>query len=271
MKLQIRTGFGTAILVCAWSCQTWGKGLATLYSAALEPDGRESRLHDYPGSALPLALPVPVAWSCRLDGGEELRREVYFTYQSMLESSGAPAPSLDFNMGGMPGPQERSFFHMAARGSAVIVGAELAMMGVMMLLPRSTTKWQDDFVQDAVRNMGNHIVSAPVWDQDNWRLNYIGHPVAGSIYYNTVRAQGASPWQSFLFALGASTFWEYFVEATAEPASTQDLIITPVGGALLGELAHRATLEMKKGGTSLFEGVLITLINPTHVIMQGYH
>ena len=89
--------------------------------------------------------------------------------------------------------------------------------------------------------------------------------------HKAVRAQGASPGQSFLFSFFASTFWEYIVEGVAEPASTQDLIVTPLAGSILGELSHRATLAMKKNGTSIVEGIIMTLINPTHVVMNGYH
>jgi len=217
-----------------------------------------------------MTLPVPVAWAYHLGGAEPLRREAQLTYLDMIAWSDAPSPDFDFSTGGMKAADQRSYFHMVTRGSAVIVGFELAMMGVMMMMPREAMKWEPDFVQDAAHNLARHVVTPPQWDEDDWRLNYLGHPYAGSIYYNTVRAQGASPWQSFLFALGASTFWEYGVEATAEPASTQDLIVTPVAGALLGELVHHLTLAMKKDGTSVLEGIVITVLNPTHVVMKGY-
>ena len=156
-------------------------------------------------------------------------------------------------------------------GFKLVAGAELALLGVMMALPKEVTKWQDDFVQDAMRNLGEAYTSPPVWDQDDWALNYVGHPYAGSIYYNCVRAQGGTVFGSFMFGLFASTMWEYFVEAVAERPSTQDLIVTPVTGAILGELTHQLTTAMKKNGTTFPEKVVITVLNPASVIFRGYH
>jgi hypothetical protein len=270
--MQIRrVTVASVVCVCAWSCPALGKDVATIYSTQLEPDRGEFSRRDHLNGTSVMSLPSPVAWSCHLSGTEGLQKDVLTAWVGLVESYGVPAPELTMSSGGMKGHEQRSYFHMVTRGSAAVLGFELALMGVMMAMPRDAMKWEPDFVQDAVRNIGNHLVSPPVWDEDNWKLNYLGHPYAGSLYYNAVRAQGASPWQSFLFALGASTFWEYTVEATAEPASTQDLIVTPVAGALLGELFHRATLAMKKNGTSFVEGVIISLINPTHVVMKGYH
>jgi hypothetical protein len=209
---------------------------------------------------------------CNFHGTEELRHDATLTFATMLEASAGSSPALGgFSSGGFGRADRPSYFHMAAKGTALIVGFELSAMVVMTFLPRNVTKWEDDYVSDAAQNLKRNIVSAPIWDEDDWRLNYLGHPYAGALYYNTVRAQGATPGQSFLFSFFASTFWEYIVEGVAEPASTQDLIVTPLAGSILGELAHRATLEMKKNGTSVFEGIIMTLINPTHVVMNGYH
>ncbi len=268
MTLRVRTSVGSAILVMAWSCHTLAADLGTVYSPLPEPEPAEYKVSRPRHDAAALHLPSPQAHEFALSIPLDA-----FVEPSLARSAGLTGPpGTDFESshGGTRGRMVPSYGHMVFKGSAVIVGFELAMMGVMMMLPRESMKWEPDFVQDATRNMGRHLTTAPVWDEDDWKLNYLGHPYAGSIYYNTVRAQGASVWQSFLFAFGASTFWEYVVEATAEPASTQDLIVTPVAGAVLGELVHHLTLSMKKNGTSPLEGVIITLLNPTHVAMRGY-
>jgi hypothetical protein len=270
MSMRIRAAVGSAILVCAWSCQVGAMDAATIYSSLPEPDPAECKVNRDLGTASSLEWPTPHPWTPGLQGAHELALETRFTSLALWGAAGPAGPDLEYSLGGARSRSVPSCFHMVTKGSALIVGFELAMMGVMMAMPRESMKWEPDFVQDATRNVGNHITSAPVWDEDDWKLNYLGHPYAGSLYYNTVRAQGASVGQSFLFALGASTFWEYFVEATAEPASTQDLIVTPVAGAILGELVHRLTLSMKKNGTSFLEGIVITVLNPTHVVMRGY-
>lgn len=257
--MRIRTALGSIILVAAWSCQTLATDLVTVYSPLPEPEPAEFKAHRFHPETWDWRLPTPHAQTFAL-------RDVGLWRDHDLP----PAPDFESSLGGAHVRNVPSYGHMVFKGSTVILGFEVGMMGVMMMLPREAMKWEPDFVQDATRNMGRHLTTPPVWDEDDWRLNYLGHPYAGSIYYNTVRAQGASVWQSFLFGLGASTFWEYVVEATAEPASTQDLIVTPVAGAIMGELVHQMTLSMTKNGTSVLEGIVITILNPTHVVMRGY-
>ena len=264
MSMSARTALGSAILILAWSCNILAADLATVYSSLPEPEPAEFKVNRSANSADWLRLPSPHARQFSLS------IEAAFATASPFGLADPPGPDYESSRGGMRSHMVPSYGNMVFKGSTVIVGFELALMGVMMMLPREAMKWEPDFVQDAAHNLGRHVTSLPVWDEDDWKLNYLGHPYAGSIYYNTVRAQGASVWQSFLFAFGASTFWEYVVEGTAEPASTQDIIITPVGGAIMGELVHRLTLSMKKDGTSFLEGVVITVLNPTHVVMKGY-
>ena len=64
-----------------------------------------------------------------------------------------------------------------------------------------------------------------------------------------------------------STQWEYLFEAVAERPSTQDLIITPFAGALLGEMVHQLTQAMRRNGTNLFEDIAILILNPTSLLL----
>ena len=150
-------------------------------------------------------------------------------------------------------------------------GAGIGMMAVLMSMPRSVTKWQGDYVHDAMSNLERAYTNPPVWDQDHWQLNYVGHPYAGAMYYNTIRAQVGSPFQSVVFSAFVSTVWEYVIEATAEQPSVQDLFVTPFVGSAIGELSHQATLHMRKNGFNVFEKVAVTIINPMYIIINGYH
>jgi len=76
--------------------------------------------------------------------------------------------------------------------------------------------------------------------------------------------------ESFIFSAIQSCLWEYVFEAVAEQPSIQDLIITPVVGAPLGELIHYGTLKMKENGFSLLEKILVTILNPAFVVNNGY-
>lgn len=156
------------------------------------------------------------------------------------------------------------------KGTKLLVGVGVGMMGTLMILPRSVTRWQNSFVEDAMFNINESFTSPPVWDEDHWEINYVGHPYAGSIYYNTLRCQGATVPQSFVFSAFISTAWEYLYEGVAERPSIQDLVVTPVAGAVLGELTHQATVKMKKNGTNIFEKTFITIMNPVHAVFKGY-
>ncbi len=157
------------------------------------------------------------------------------------------------------------------RGWTFITGIEVSLLAVTMMAPSDWTGWHDDFIQDGLSNIDRAWSNPPVMDDDHWFHNWVGHPYGGAVYYNTVRSQGSTPFQGFVFSAFLSAQWEYAFEAVAEQPSIQDLIITPTTGAVLGELIHRATLSMKRNGTTFFEKAFILLANPTHVAMEGWN
>jgi len=178
----------------------------------------------------------------------------------MLESQ-APLPSAEI------APTGGKIF---LRGWVAITGVEFALLAVTASMPKDWTGWSDRFIQDGLSNLGEAYTKPPVWDDDHWYHNYVGHPYGGSLYYNTVRSQGAGPGESFLFSVLLSTQWEYFFEAVAERPSIQDLFITPITGSILGELIHDMTVSMKRNGTSFPERAVILVLNPMSVIFGGF-
>ena len=169
-------------------------------------------------------------------------------------------------------PYETSpgFGSMFLKAWMPVTTAEVVLLGVTATLPKSWTGWSAHFVRDGINHLERAYTRPPVWDDDWWFHNYVGHPYGGSLYYNSVRSQGASPAQSMFFSAVLSTQWEYFFEAFAERPSIQDLIVTPVAGSILGELTHQLTLELEKGGTSTGEKVIIFITNPMHVVFDGF-
>ncbi len=137
-------------------------------------------------------------------------------------------------------------------------------------MPRSVTKWEESYINDATSNFSRAFSEPPVFDEDHWEINYIGHPYVGSLFYNTIRSQGGSVFHSFIFSAFASTSWEYLYEGMAEQPSIQDLIVTPIVGSLLGEIIHQTTLSMKSNGYSIWEAMFVTVFNPMDVIQNGY-
>jgi len=128
-------------------------------------------------------------------------------------------------------------------------GFMISTIGLLYLLPESVTKWDPE--QANGDNLGqkwkDNISDGPVIDEDEFTINYIGHPVSGAIYYAMARNDGFDPFESFMFSLVMSSFiWECGYEAFAEIPSIQDLISTPVVGALMGEYMYYLEQELDK-------------------------
>lgn len=117
-------------------------------------------------------------------------------------------------------------------------GATVIAFGILYAMPESATNWdKQDMKENGIFNKWKQNVKAgPVWDDDDWVLNYVTHPYSGGVYYMTARSSGFNIFESFLYSAFMSTFfWEYGIEAFAEIPSKQDLIVTPVIGSLIGE------------------------------------
>jgi hypothetical protein len=87
------------------------------------------------------------------------------------------------------------------------------------------------------------------FDGDRFNTNAIGHPIGGAAYYQIARSNGLGPGGSFITSLFASTFWEYFVELPEHP-SINDMIMTPVAGAVIGETTYRLARYLARSGVS---------------------
>jgi len=148
---------------------------------------------------------------------------------------------------------------------------QIIQFGYLLSLPRNFTKWdQNGLWKNAPRKFADAWTKPPKWDKDGWVVNYVSHPYSGSLYYNAIRDLDYTPLQSFLYTTYKSAFWEYVVESWVETPSIQDLIFTPIGGALVGEGSYQLTQKMKKGGFNFFEKVIVTITNPTYVLRHGY-
>jgi hypothetical protein len=118
-----------------------------------------------------------------------------------------------------------------ARDTALLVGYQAVAIGVIFLLPEDVSNWNgkshgaDQWLQN---------VSQPTFDHDSWWINYLAHPYVGATYYIRARERGFGPWSSFAYSAFASALYEFGAEAFFEKPSIQDLIVTPIGGALLG-------------------------------------
>lgn len=136
--------------------------------------------------------------------------------------------------------------------SIYLQGVMLSAIAVLALMPENITNWNAAKLEEKSlsQRWKDHVSTAPVWDNDNWFINYVGHPVSGAWYYTMARNDGLSIQESAMVSVLMSTFvWEYGYEAFAEVPSIQDLIFTPLFGSILGEgmFALQGKLDRQNG------------------------
>ena len=127
--------------------------------------------------------------------------------------------------------------------------AMVSAIGVLLIMPESVTNWDSDTFSDGSLSSQwkENVAAGPVLDEDEFTINYLGHPISGAVYYAMARNDGLAPFESFLFStLMSSFFWEYGYEAFAEIPSIQDLVSTPVVGAFMGEYMHYLEQSLDK-------------------------
>jgi len=166
--------------------------------------------------------------------------------------------------------EQAPFGRKVLLGSGEVLGYNMLVTTLLFVLPRQVSNWQHISTADVRKQYRKTFTSPPAVDGDVWYINYVGHPYQGACYYNALRSQGAKFWQAGLFSLGHSLIWEYVAEGGLEQPSIQDLIVTPIGGSLLGELIHFGTVRMSRNGFTWYEKVFVCLFNPMFAINNGF-
>ena len=168
---------------------------------------------------------------------------------------------------------DRTFGNKMLRAGAYSLGYNAVIMTALILSPEYISLWDKEtaFTKESLKaEYKRTFTTAPQMDKDLFIINYVGHPYQGSFYYNATRSQGAKIWQASLFTVLQATLWEYLWEGGLEQPSVQDLIITHLGGIILGELAHRATLAMSRNGFTWYEIIATCVINPAYAVNNGF-
>ncbi len=151
------------------------------------------------------------------------------------------------------------------------LSAGILSMGTLIVLysmPESITGWEKEDVLSLNEKWKGNITTGPQWDHDKYFFNWVAHPYVGATYYIVARKSDFNQFDSFLYSLAMSTlFWEYGIEAFAEVPSIQDLIITPVFGAFLGEYLYFQEKKIIKNNGRLFNSrflgkTALVLIDP---------
>ena len=141
----------------------------------------------------------------------------------------------------------------------------------MYVAPDSFSKWERHDQKDFRFKKWKKNVSNPVWDKDDFYINYILHPYWGGTYYILGRERGLNRVSSFWFSFFLSSLFEYGAEALFEPVSIQDMIVTPVAGALLGEYVFSPIRQWARadGELTWSDKVLLIMTDPLGMINAG--
>jgi hypothetical protein len=107
-----------------------------------------------------------------------------------------------------------------------------------------------------------------VFDNDLFATNGLAHPLAGAIYYQVARGNGLSPLASFIASFLTSTAWEYLGEWDERP-STNDLIFTPAGGAVIGEATYRLGRMFAAGSPGMGNCLGALLFSPVATLNEA--
>ncbi len=160
--------------------------------------------------------------------------------------------------------------------TAIFAGAFSGTLAVLECLPEGATNWNRSDIQQTPpfkRWYRNIFVRNPEIDGDNAIFNYVLHPYAGAVYFMSARGAGFNFWRSLLYSACISTIgWEFGIEAFMERPSYQDIFITPLAGALVGELFYKlkrniVSHDYRLGGSRLLGTGGAFLIDPVNEIV----
>ena len=104
-----------------------------------------------------------------------------------------------------------------------------------------------------------------VLDDDKFKTGGVGHPIAGTGYYLIARGNGFGVVGSAVVTVLASSVWQFFSEWNEKPA-TNDLLVTPAAGWVIGEAAYQLGQYFSDRGPSVVDCVGAALFSPVATI-----
>jgi hypothetical protein len=175
----------------------------------------------------------------------------------------APPVTATLPRGPTPGP-----WRDLSLVSVAVLGTQIVTLVVLTQFPATSTGWGDGSFDNIVK----HDLQGPTWDGDPWYWNYVTHPISGSEYYLIARNRDVSWYWSLGYAAAMSAFWEGVTEAYYERPSGQDLLVTPLAGAFIGEVrfqAKRQLLARCDEAPSFWCTLGIVLLDPVDALTGG--
>ena len=131
------------------------------------------------------------------------------------------------------------------KDTAYYMGYQVVIIGILYLLPEDVTNWTTEQKKVGIQKWWENVTD-PHWDTDKFWINYIAHPYWGAIFYTRGRERGLGEWGAFGYSALLSAMYEFGIEALFEQPSYQDLVVTPVGGFLIGKYLFEPIRERIK-------------------------
>lgn len=112
----------------------------------------------------------------------------------------------------------------------------------------------------------------PVNDGDTWHFNYVVHPYMGTLSYLAFRNRGGKWYESFLITAFNSCFYEYVLAGSMQQPGISDMIVTPIGGLIIGESIFRIKQKMLSDHyLTRFEKILLLGLDPVEVARHRFN
>jgi hypothetical protein len=120
----------------------------------------------------------------------------------------------------------------------------------------------------SAENIRGNFLNGAIWeDTDGFKVNQIGHPWQGGLYFNSGRANGFTFYESTVFSALGSVTWEMIFESTTP--SVNDMITTSFAAAPVGEILHRLYLEAAAAGIPQPLSFLISPMDGLNSLVTG--
>lgn len=155
--------------------------------------------------------------------------------------------------------------------TGMLFGSQFVAAGIIFAMPQSVSSWSADQKKNTFKHYGENFVD-PVWDKDEFYINYVLHPYWGATYYIRGRERGMDYTSAFVYSTLMSAMYEFGIECFFERPSIQDLFVTPVAGSLLGALIFEPLRDSikRKQELSWYDHAVLLLTDPAGILSLGF-
>jgi hypothetical protein len=154
--------------------------------------------------------------------------------------------------------------------TGIFLGTQFVACAVIFVTPQSFSGWSADQKKDTFSHYGNNFVH-PVFDKDQFYINFVLHPYWGATYYTRGRERGLDTTAAFTYSFLMSALYEFGPECFFEKPSIQDIFVTPSLGSLLGALVFEPWRNSIKRKEELrwYDHVALVATDPLGVLSLG--